>query len=92
MFTGHSFIDGAFISFGFSGVKFKVANLSMSFPERTPQKSVAYAKDSVVMFNTNSPYFLIMSYECLEGLIEIYGQSYLHRPLLHTRCCQGFVL
>ena len=51
---------GAEISFEGSGVRCISLNLSISFPERTPQKSVARTNCSVVRFTTNSPDSSIM--------------------------------
>jgi hypothetical protein len=71
MLTGLCAIMGQATCEAFSGVKPVRANLSFSLPERTPQKSAAQISPAVVRLITNSPDFLIMSYEYLVGRSEM---------------------
>lgn len=56
------------------------AHLSVSRPERTPQKSVARAMSAVVRFTVNSISRLIMAWECRSGRTDMYSIG----GLVHT--------
>ena len=63
---------GALTVNAFCADKFISLNLSMFFPDLTPQKSTALTNSSVVRLITNSPLFLIRLYEYRSGLTDIY--------------------
>jgi hypothetical protein len=71
MFTGDSLIIGDFTFDAGTGVSFISSNLLNLFPDFTPHQSVANASDLVVRLITKSPFFLIIEYECREGLTDI---------------------
>jgi hypothetical protein len=63
-------MDGALTFREGTFVKCRYSNLSTSLPERTPQKSAAKVRSSVVRLMTNSPVRAITSCEYLSGRID----------------------
>src|SRR5699024_10371909 len=60
-------------------------HLSVSLPERTPQKSAARISLSVVRLMTNSPLSFIIWYECRPGRTEIYVMGgFVHTVPVHA--------